>query len=142
MKAFECEVNVWSYDPREYEAGPMAPCVTLLFDTQCQRSNWIAQNIVRELGVLPVRLSKDEEFVASNGQLMKAFFKITLWFGNSQAASSKRVECADFLVHPVEDVPFDMLLGASDCLRLNIIQRPRFLALAHRKLSPSTQSLS
>ncbi len=89
MKAFECEVDVWSYDPREYRAGPMAPYVTVLFDTQCQRSNWIAQNIVKESGVLPVRLSKDEEFVTSNGQVIKAFLKITLWFGNIQIPSSK-----------------------------------------------------
>ena len=88
MRAFECEVDVWSYDPREYEAGPMVPPVTLLFDTQCQRSNWIAQNIVKELGAHPVRLSKDEEFVAANGQLMKAFFKIILWFGNRQRGSN------------------------------------------------------
>jgi hypothetical protein len=137
MKAFECQVDVWSFDPRVYR-GPKAGCVTLLFDTQCQRSNWVAPHIVKDLRVNPVRLARDEEFVASNGQTMKASSKITLWFGNSQGGSSRRVECAHFLVSPVEEVPYDMLLGASDCLRLQIIQRPRFLALAAAKMSPST----
>jgi hypothetical protein len=110
----------------------------LLFDTQCQKANWVAPSILQKLGVEPVRLVRDEEFIAANGEPMKAQFKITLWFGNSRGGSSRRVESAEFLVFPTHDAPIHILLGADDCLRLNIIQRHRFYALAPKPLSPGT----
>lgn len=113
--------------------------MTLKFDTQCQKSNWVSAKIVDKLGVTPAPLDPDQdaEFVAANGQSMTASRKTTLWFESSQRGTPI---WAEFLVSPVRDAPYELLLGGDDCLRLGIIQRPSlpgFLALAPRKLNPS-----
>jgi hypothetical protein len=113
--------------------------VTLKFDTQCQQSNWVSAKIVDKLEVTPIPLDpgQNTEFVTANGQSITASGKTTLWFESSQRGTPI---CAEFLVSPVRDAPYELLLGGDDCLRLGIIQRPSlpgFLALVPRRLNPS-----
>jgi len=132
---FECEVDVWPD-----RNGRTVNSVTLLFDTQCQDSNWVAARIVDKLGVKPAPLSRSAQFIGFNGQPMTASHKITLWFKIRSGGSSRRAERAEFLVSPLKNVPFDMLLGATDCLRLRFIERPRILGLAARKWTRSEET--
>lgn len=71
--------------------------------------------------------SPPAEFISFNGFPMKTSRRTSLSFKNSHGISRYK---ADFLVSAVEEVPFDMLLGADDCRRLNIIGLPRLLGLA------------
>ena len=109
--------------------------ITLLFDTQCQGSNWVAAKIVKKLGAKVRRLSYQAEFIGFNGQKMITSQQTTLSFKNSSGGSTW---WADFLVSPVKKVPFDMLLGARDCLKFKIIRRPTLLGLASLKQSKRT----
>jgi len=95
---------------------------------------------VKQLGAETVTRPQRAEFTAFNGQPMITSEEITLFFKNSKGGS---LFWAVFLVADVEAVPFDMVLGGSDCLGFNIIPKPSFpcLGLVPRKLTPGTQSL-
>ena len=134
--AFQCDVHVWQ---NGLQPNPELPdqlkYITLLFDTQCQGSNWVAAKIVKKLGAKVRHLPYQAEFIGFNGQQMTTSQQTTLSFKNSSGGSTW---WADFLVSPVKKVPFDMLLGARDCLKFNIIRRPTLLGLAGTKQSKRT----
>lgn len=71
--------------------------------------------------------SPPAEFIGFNGYPMITSQKTSLSFKNSSGGSRYK---ATFLVSAVEEVPFDMLLGADDCLMLKIIGPPTLLGLA------------
>ena len=129
---FQWDVEVWQNDRQGNRTGPRHRSV-LRFDTQCEKSNWVAENIVHQLGAQTVDLVRSKEFIGFNGHLITASCETTLWFENIQGGSTRS---AVFLVSSV--VPFQILLGADDCVSLNIISLPRFLGLAARKPSKST----
>jgi len=79
--------------------------------------------IVDELGATVHLLSHQEEFIGFNCQTIFTSQKTTLWFKNSGGGSAHK---ANFLASPVTEIPFDMLLGARDCLKFNILRRPNY----------------
>jgi hypothetical protein len=129
---FQWDVEVWQNDRQGNRTGPRHRS-NLLLDTQCEKSNWVAEKIVHQLRAQTVDLDYGQKFIGFNGQVITASCETTLWFENIQGGSTRS---AVFLVSSV--VPFDILLGADDCVRLNIIPLPRVLALAARNPSKST----
>jgi hypothetical protein len=133
--AFQCDVDVWQ-DGLIPRTNPPPPprlrFITLLFDTQCQGSNWVSAKIIETLGADVDHLPNEAEFMGFNGQLMTPSLQATLSFKNSNGGSIHRT---NFLVATVENVPFDMLLGANDCIILKIIKPATLLGLAPAKQS-------
>jgi hypothetical protein len=78
------------------------------------------------------------EYVGFNGQPMLASLYTTLLVKNTKGGL---IFSAKLLVFSINSVPFDMLLGADDCQRFEIIWRLILpcLGLSGPKLSPSTR---
>jgi hypothetical protein len=129
---FQWDVEVWQNDAQGNRTRPRQS-INMRFDTQCEKSNWVAERIVHLLEAQTVDLDYKKEFITFNGEVMTASCETTLWFENIRGGSTRS---AVFLVSSV--VPFDILLGANDCLRLKIILPPRVWGLAARKPSKST----
>jgi len=94
---------------------------TLLLDTQCQGSNWVAANIVEDLGAQTIALPEEVECVSFTGDKMTASRQTVLDFKNSYGGPGYR---AKFLVSAIEKVPFEMVLGVDDILALELIEVP------------------
>ncbi|RDL38894.1 uncharacterized protein BP5553_03234 [Venustampulla echinocandica] len=127
--AYEREVDVWQDNP-SIQRPIRLNFRTLLFDTQCRESNWVSIKIVQELRAEVRNLPTSATFLGFNGQVMAATQEASLSFKNSQGGSTYT---AKFLVSADEAVPFDMVLGADDCRKFNIISAPTFLALVPLK---------
>jgi hypothetical protein len=105
--------------------------VKMLFDTQCHESNWVSRDVVAKLKAGCFRLLEPAEFQVFNGQTMQATSKVVLFFSKN---GGKKHHATFFVAS--HDVPFDLLLGADDCLNLQLI-KPVVLGLLARKQNKS-----
>ncbi|KUJ08190.1 uncharacterized protein LY89DRAFT_691090 [Mollisia scopiformis] len=134
---FQWDVNVRWDDPDAMMPSFQTAACTIKFDSGCERSNWVSESIVWRLGAHIRPLESAANFVAFNGQPMRTSGMTSLAFERVGGVRGYR---AVFLVATGDDVPFDMVLGATDSVRYGILVKPRessdasvFLGLAAAK---------
>src|SRR4051812_16145955 len=94
-----------------------------MLDTQCEDSNWVSMRIVKKLGASTRELQHHARFVTFNGATMTSNLETTLSFAHMDQGAARP---ASFLVAADGEVPFDMVLGASDIEEFSILGPPVF----------------
>jgi hypothetical protein len=120
-RAFKWEVYVRWDDPRSRHASFITETCTLQLDSGCEKSNWVTEKVVKRLRAQTHPVSHCGNYVGFGGQPMFSKEQTSLAFQHKNGGDPQR---AIFFVLAGEDLPFELVLGATDCLRFGYLTKP------------------
>ncbi|KAF8847662.1 hypothetical protein BDZ45DRAFT_681745 [Acephala macrosclerotiorum] len=121
-RAFLWDVYVRWDDPNSNRASFITESCTLLLDSGCEKSNWVAERIVKRLRAQTYPVSHIANFLGFNGQPMFSSSQTILAFQHKNGGEAQR---AVFFVASGEGLPFEMVLGVTDCLKFGYLTKPK-----------------
>lgn len=134
LDQYQEEVYIQWDNPASTQAPPFTTeteTCTLSFDTTCDE-NRVAEWVVKGVNAQIHPSSEVDKVIEFKGHTLASSSRISLSFQAKDCGPARR---AVFCVVSGDDLPFDLLLGATDCLKFGFLVEPPILGLAAPKLS-------